>query len=315
MKEKKEYIYCSFCGDKNEKEEKFCKKCKEPLSPRNHLLRDYVVDHFRDDLKENAIDSVFAFIKAWIISHLYGIAMLVAIIFTGSLILLKTNSISNIKSKIASVKMVDGPFILKEKCEKKELVDKERYCNEGYNLENDKCTKYTYQNTKSKTECPSGYYLSGNRCLSNNKVELVTEKICSNEIPNGFTENEIKTRELRDGKCYAIICIHNYTPPNNNNIPYIGGGGNYVVVTPSNENCDATRELEISTNTKTTCPAFYTSNGECRNTKNPTTTKYCEKGTLKNNKCEIVEALESELRCPQGYFYNENCQMCEKEAK
>ena len=57
MKEKKEYIYCSFCGEKNDKAEKFCNKCKESLSPKNHLLREYVVDHFRDDLKENAEDS------------------------------------------------------------------------------------------------------------------------------------------------------------------------------------------------------------------------------------------------------------------
>ena len=314
MKEKKEYIYCSFCGDKNEVTEKFCKKCNEPLSPRNHLLRDYVVDHFRDDLKENAIDSIFEFIKAWIISHLYGITMFVAIILTGSLIILRNTNLNSIRSKIAPIKYVDAPFVLKEKCEKKELIEKEKYCLEGYNLENDKCTKYTYQNAKSKTECPSGYYLNGNRCLSNNKVNLVTETLCSNEIPNGFTENDIKTRELRDGKCYAIICIHNFNPSNNNNIPY-NGSGNYTVVTPSNDVCDSTRELEINTTTKTTCPAFTTSNGECRNTKNPTTTKYCDSGSLKNNKCEIVETLEYELKCPLGYFYNEHCQMCEKEAK
>ena len=314
MKEKKEYTYCSFCGEKNEVTEKFCKKCKEPLSPKNHLLRDYVVDHFRDDLKENAEDSVFAFIKAWIISHLYGITMLVAIIFTGSLIILKNSNISSIRSKLAPIKEVDAPFVLKEKCENKELVEKEKFCKEDYNLEGEKCNKYTYQNTKSKTECPSGYYLSGNKCLSNNKVDLVSETTCSNEVPNGFVEGEIKTREMKNGKCYAVICIHNYTYSNGNGLN-LGGNGNYTIVTPSNENCDSTRDVEISTVTNTKCPAFTTSNGECRNTKNPTTTKYCESGTLKNNKCEIVESVEYELRCPEGYFYNEHCQMCEKEAK
>ena len=312
MKEKKEYIYCVFCGEKNEKSEKFCKKCKESLSPKNHLLRDYTVEHFQDDLKENVEDSVFAFIKAWIISHLYGITMLVAVIFTGSLIILRNNSITSIRNKLAPIKEVDAPFVLKEKCEKKELIEKVKFCQEGYNLEDDKCTKYTYQNTKSKTECPKGYYLSGNRCLSNNKVDLVSEKSCSNEVPNGFVEAEIVTRKMNDGKCYAVICIHNYTVGNYNGV--ISGNNNFTVVTPSNENCDSTRDVEISTVTNTKCPAFTTSNGECRNTKNPTTTKYCEKGNLKNNKCEIVETTEYELKCPEGYFYNEHCNMCEKEA-
>ena len=106
---------------------------------------------------------------------------------------------------------------------------------------------------------------------------------------------------MNDGKCYAVICIHNYTVGNYNGV--ISGNSNFTVVTPSNENCDSTRDVEISTTTKTKCPAFTTSNGECRN-----------KGNLKNNKCEMVETVEYELKCPEGYFFNEHCNMCEKEA-
>ena len=172
-KDEKDIIYCVFCGDKNDSKDKKCKNCHKKLNPKNHLYKDYVIDHLKDDLKENAEDSILGFIEAWIISHLYGIATVLAIAITAALIITKNNEVNAIKKKQATIKELDAPFVVVEKCEKKELLDQERYCDDGFNLQGDTCIKYNYSNAKVRTGCPNGYTLNGNICLSNKRKIII----------------------------------------------------------------------------------------------------------------------------------------------
>jgi len=78
---KKEEIYCVFCGTKNNYDVEKCSKCKKSLHPKNHLFREFLYEHIRDDLKGKVTDNIFSYLKNFIISHLYGAAMTVSVIF------------------------------------------------------------------------------------------------------------------------------------------------------------------------------------------------------------------------------------------
>lgn len=82
-KEKYKKIYCVFCGTLNDCTLEKCTKCKKELNPKNHLFKEFLYDHIKDDLKGKLEDNIFSYLKNYIISHLYGVVMTVSILFTG----------------------------------------------------------------------------------------------------------------------------------------------------------------------------------------------------------------------------------------
>jgi len=58
-----EKIYCVYCGIENNSEARYCKKCKKKLNPKENLLKDYLFEHTKDQLKGNLEDSVFGLDK------------------------------------------------------------------------------------------------------------------------------------------------------------------------------------------------------------------------------------------------------------
>lgn len=80
---KKSIIYCAHCGEKNLVKDEKCTKCGKKLDAKNHLLFDYLYDHIKSKLKGKVKDNIFSLIKNYIISHLYGTSLLIAIIFSG----------------------------------------------------------------------------------------------------------------------------------------------------------------------------------------------------------------------------------------
>ncbi len=85
-KKKEEYIYCTFCGTKNEETFDNCTKCKKTLHPKNHLFKDFLYDHIKDDLKGKVEDNIFSYLKNFIISNLYGTVMTVSVVFTTAIV-------------------------------------------------------------------------------------------------------------------------------------------------------------------------------------------------------------------------------------
>ena len=81
-KEKSKKAYCVFCGTINDNTLEKCIKCKKELHPKNHLFRDFLYSHIKDELKDKLEDNIFSYLKNYIISHLYGIVMTVSVIFT-----------------------------------------------------------------------------------------------------------------------------------------------------------------------------------------------------------------------------------------
>lgn len=66
-------IYCVFCGEENSPRKKSCSKCGKDLNPKEHLWRDYFLNHVKDDLKGKTTDKLSSLVISYIKSNLYGI--------------------------------------------------------------------------------------------------------------------------------------------------------------------------------------------------------------------------------------------------
>lgn len=105
-KTKNKTIYCVFCGEENDSKFEKCSKCKKELYPKNHLFKDFLYDHIRDDLKDKVTDNIFSYLKNYIISHLYGVVMTVSVLFTGVVII--TSLTSNPYKTISDVSDINA---------------------------------------------------------------------------------------------------------------------------------------------------------------------------------------------------------------
>ncbi len=100
---KNETIYCVFCGEENAATASQCKKCKKDLHPKNQLFKDFLYDHIKDDLKGKVKDSIFSYLKNFIISHLYGAAMTVSLVFTATAIIVSPKGTYKTVNSISEV--------------------------------------------------------------------------------------------------------------------------------------------------------------------------------------------------------------------
>ena len=102
-KKKDETIYCIFCGAKNISTDTKCVECKKDLHPKNEPFKDFLYSHIKDDLKGKVEDNIFSYIKNYIISHLYGAAMTVSIIFTAVAIIIAPKSSYKVVSSVNEI--------------------------------------------------------------------------------------------------------------------------------------------------------------------------------------------------------------------
>ena len=100
---KEEPIYCAFCGAENIKDDTNCKKCKKDLHPKNEPFKDFLYTHIKDDLKGKVEDSIISYLKNFIISHLYGIAMTLSIVFTAIVIIAMPKSSYKVISSVDDI--------------------------------------------------------------------------------------------------------------------------------------------------------------------------------------------------------------------
>lgn len=145
---KNETIYCIYCGAKNVDTNTKCEKCKKNLHPKDEPFKDFLYKHIKDDLKGKVEDNLFSYLKNFIISHLYGTAMTIAVVFTTTAIIISPKSSYKVVSSLNEVNQV--------KSNSKEIV----------------ATIYTYDDScsenfpKELADVPfpfAGYIVSGNR--------------------------------------------------------------------------------------------------------------------------------------------------------
>lgn len=80
---KKDTIYCTNCGKKENITNKRCSGCNHLLNDKDHEFKDYIFDKIKDKLKGDSVDKVSDLIKAFIKKYCYGIVLGASIIFTG----------------------------------------------------------------------------------------------------------------------------------------------------------------------------------------------------------------------------------------
>lgn len=97
-------IYCVYCGAKNDRNKEKCIKCKKPLDPEEHLFKEYLYNHVKDDLKGKVKDNFLSLITNYIKSNLYGVFITMAVIFSASAGV--THIINNTSEKVDSKPVV-----------------------------------------------------------------------------------------------------------------------------------------------------------------------------------------------------------------
>ncbi len=77
MEEKR---YCIFCGTPLAENSDICPSCKKKLPVKEELFKEYLYRNTKDKLKGKADDALFAVVKNWLLSHLYGVVVSLMII-------------------------------------------------------------------------------------------------------------------------------------------------------------------------------------------------------------------------------------------
>lgn len=175
--ENKETIYCVYCGTENISTDIKCKKCKKDLHPKNEPFKDFLYRHIKDDLKGKVEDNIFSYLKNFIISHLYGVAMTVSIVFTVTAIIISSKSSYKVVSSVNEINLNSNETI---------------------------ATIYTYDDScsgefpKELMDVPfpvAGYIVSGQRKTAI-KIKLNKGESIANWCENGHKEDIICSEPL-----------------------------------------------------------------------------------------------------------------------
>ena len=77
-----EIKYCTHCGSANKKSAVFCSECEKKLATIYRPFYDFLKKHTKDDVSGTVTDTFFSFLKNYLMSHIYGIALSVSIVAT-----------------------------------------------------------------------------------------------------------------------------------------------------------------------------------------------------------------------------------------
>ena len=280
-------------------------KCEKELNPKNHLFKEFLIDHFKDDVEGNIEDSIFDLLTKWIISHLYGIGVFSAVVFTSVIIINKGIELNKYDT---SYKKIDSPFevaSIKNICEEYELFNQELVCEDNYTLENEQCIKTDYMNPIEYITCDNNYTLIGNNCISNNSIEYNVSVSCPRTLAgsraDGWgTEANIMSTYESGGQCYIKYCNDSYGTTAGYAQTGICSGSVFDYVTSA------------SPQYTYTCNG-YELNGTCRTYGQKYYHSTCNEGELIDNRCVVKDIKTPSKECPSGTIYNSSCQACMKE--
>ena len=290
MEQKK--IYCVYCGEENKIDDLKCSKCKKSLNPKDHFFKEFLVDHIKDDLQGNIEDTIIDLLKKWIISHLYGLGITAAILFTGVGILAHEISLSKYDM---SYQKINSPLVVEmDYCKDLEIVSKVEKCMDGYHLDNHQCVKVDSHDAIVYYTCDNNYTLMGDSCISNFTIDLTKHVSCTTDSIHGtFIDTSTIIRTFNRGD----DCFIEYCPPDS---MYADG------------TCSGTAEEQTIANYSYTCDG-YDLDGSCRTYGERYYHYTCNEGELVDNHCETKDIKEPILECPQGSLYNSKCNSCVKE--
>ena len=130
--------FCIWCGNEIKSDSKFCPKCgKKQIEEENQFI-DWLIAHTKDKLKGDAESSLFNAIKNFILSHMYGTVMSIAIV-----------------AAIGVTVYAGEPYI-----EKYRDADAPQYIKEAlYGAQNDSNTDYNHQMNKDVHDLCNEYMM------------------------------------------------------------------------------------------------------------------------------------------------------------
>ena len=114
-----EIIYCRHCGGANRKSAVVCEKCEKKLHTNYRPFYDFLKKHTKDELKGTVTDTVFSYLKNFLLSHVYGMALSVTIVATA---VSATYAADTHIKRVSEVKNADNLVVTEADEEKTELA-------------------------------------------------------------------------------------------------------------------------------------------------------------------------------------------------
>ena len=81
MEERK---YCIYCGTVMPKDQERCPDCGKKQDGKENLFKEYLWKHTKEKIRGDIDDSLFEIVKNWLISHLYGLVLLLTVVGTAA---------------------------------------------------------------------------------------------------------------------------------------------------------------------------------------------------------------------------------------
>lgn len=287
---RRKICFCTSCGKQNHSRYKKCKHCKKDLHQKNHLLRDYMVDNIKDDLKGKVTDKLYSIIKNYLLSHIYGSILVATVVITSASVIF-----NNVTNKVEIQKIETRPVVVASSlsiCDNS--IQPKLICNDSFGFnDNNMCVKVTTVDAEKTKICSSGYHLSGSKCISDTIYTKNEKKSC--EKPTTMPDFISSWDQYEGMTDYGDSCVMSFCNLN---------------ARDENGVCTAGSADEVEYTITYSCTEGSLINGECHKTKSSTTEYTCEEGTLDGKKCNIETEEAPIIECDEGYEYNEDCNAC-----
>ncbi len=162
MPKKNDFVYCWNCGMKNKKSNKKCEKCQANLKEQEHPILHWLFGETVDEIQGNFFSKGCQALMNFFHIHLYGATVGLALVFAIGSSLLHFNTPDHIET-------VNETYLIAPKEELSSNPDapvgEEFVCEEGYQLEGNRCMKVETVAAIVNESCSEGSFLDGGECF------------------------------------------------------------------------------------------------------------------------------------------------------
>lgn len=106
-----EIQYCTSCGAANKKSATECVSCGKKIKLRHRPFMDFLKRHIKSKLIDKTTDSIYSYIKNFLLSHLYGAVLSITVVSTVAAVVYANRSPSYIKEVSVSPAVVESEEI------------------------------------------------------------------------------------------------------------------------------------------------------------------------------------------------------------
>lgn len=289
MMRKNKVIYCWNCGTKNDLSNKTCLKCSTDLNEHDFKVAKWLFGEGYDEITGNFIQKLFTLARDFLHLHLFGTTLSIAVIFTFSATVSHYEDTTHNNKEI-----VQQEYRLTKN--ENHSVSKEKYCDDGYTLEDGKCIKKEIIAATTESICENGYYLNGNKCYSDKVYAKNVKYRCIQTIDEyRKLVGKVTTHPADPYTDADFDCLITFTHEDDHTCSYNFGAYKEM---QGEQVCEALYGFGTDALKEETCPSGSVNiDGKCRTSVNPKVNYKCADDYVlqdDNNCLKIIETKPKE---------------------